>query len=83
MATRYAYTNLIARDWRRLVAFYESVFECVAVPPERDLSGVYWSSDIGRPGQARLSSHEDARKRVLRPSWGANPFSAFVSLIPK
>jgi len=29
MTTRYAHTNLIARDWRRLAAFYESVFECL------------------------------------------------------
>ena len=28
---RYVHTNLIARDWRRLAAFYESVFGCVPV----------------------------------------------------
>ena len=39
MATRYAHTNLIARDWKRLSAFYQAVFECVPVPPERNLSG--------------------------------------------
>jgi predicted enzyme related to lactoylglutathione lyase len=35
----YAHTNLIARDWRALAAFYETVFGCVPVPPERDLAG--------------------------------------------
>jgi predicted enzyme related to lactoylglutathione lyase len=37
--TRYTHTNLVARDWRGLAAFYENVFGCVAVPPERDLQG--------------------------------------------
>jgi len=36
---RYGHTNVIARDWRRLAAFYETVFGCVAVPPKRDYSG--------------------------------------------
>lgn len=39
MTTRYAHTNLIARDWRRLAKFYRDVLDCVPVPPERDLSG--------------------------------------------
>lgn len=39
LAARYVHTNLIARDWRALAAFYEHVFGCVLVPPERDLSG--------------------------------------------
>ena len=33
---RYVHTNLIARDWRRLAAFYESVLGCVPVHPERE-----------------------------------------------
>lgn len=36
---RYGHTNVIARDWRRLAAFYETVFGCVVVPPERVYSG--------------------------------------------
>jgi len=36
---RYVHTNLIAWDWKRLAAFYQDVFGCVPVPPERDLSG--------------------------------------------
>jgi catechol 2,3-dioxygenase-like lactoylglutathione lyase family enzyme len=38
-AAKYGHTNLIAADWRRLAAFYESVFGCMPVPPERDLGG--------------------------------------------
>jgi lactoylglutathione lyase len=37
--TRYAHTNLVARDWRRLAAFYVEVFACRCKPPERDLKG--------------------------------------------
>ncbi len=36
---KYVHTNLIARDWLSLVRFYEDVFGCVPVPPERDYSG--------------------------------------------
>jgi len=39
MATKYTHTNLIAKDWKRLLAFYQEVFGCIPVPPERDLSG--------------------------------------------
>ena len=36
---RYLHTNLIARDWQQLAAFYERVFGCTRVLPERHLSG--------------------------------------------
>jgi len=36
---RYAHTNIVARDWRALADFYIRVFDCVPVPPERNLSG--------------------------------------------
>jgi predicted enzyme related to lactoylglutathione lyase len=36
---RYVHTNLIAKDWRRLADFYQSVLGCVLVPPERHFSG--------------------------------------------
>ena len=39
MAMKYVHTNVIARDWRKLAAFYENVFGCVRVLPERDLVG--------------------------------------------
>ncbi len=39
MNARYVHTNLVARDWKRLAQFYEDVFGCVPVPPERDYSG--------------------------------------------
>ena len=36
---KFAHTNLVARDWKRLAEFYEAVFGCVPVSPERDFSG--------------------------------------------
>jgi predicted enzyme related to lactoylglutathione lyase len=39
MTVKFAHTNIVARDWKRLARFYERVFGCVPVPPERDLHG--------------------------------------------
>ena len=36
---KYVHTNLIARDWQKLAAFYKTVFGCERVRPERDLAG--------------------------------------------
>jgi catechol 2,3-dioxygenase-like lactoylglutathione lyase family enzyme len=36
---KYKHTNLIARDWQLLARFYEEVFGCERVLPERHLSG--------------------------------------------
>ena len=41
---RFVHTNLVARDWRALAAFYECVFGCTRVLPERDLAG-QWLDD--------------------------------------
>jgi len=50
---RYVHTNLVARDWRRLARFYQDVFGCLPVPPERNLSGAEMEAGTGVPG-ARL-----------------------------
>jgi glyoxylase I family protein len=52
-AARYRHTNLVARDWRRLAGFYERVFGCAPVPPERDLAGPWLDEATGLEG-ARL-----------------------------
>jgi len=39
IGARYGHTNLVARDWRLLADFYEGIFGCVPVPPERDYRG--------------------------------------------
>lgn len=38
---KYVHTNLIARDWKRLVRFYREVFGCEPKGPERDLSAAW------------------------------------------
>lgn len=48
--SRFAHVNLIAQDWRRLAEFYERVFGCMPVPPERDLSGQWLDDSTGVPG---------------------------------
>ena len=49
----YAHTNLIARDWRALATFYQDVFDCTPVPPERNLGGDALESGTRVP-EARL-----------------------------
>ncbi len=62
---RYVHTNLIAGDWQKLARFYEDVFGCVRVPPERDLSGEWLERGSGVPrahirgAHLRLPGHGD------------------------
>ena len=44
---KFTHVNLIAKDWRRLAAFYESVFGCRRVPPERNLAGKWLDKATG------------------------------------
>jgi predicted enzyme related to lactoylglutathione lyase len=54
---RYGHTNLIAHDWRRLADFYERLFGCVPVPPERDYSGADLERGTGVSGAALQGAH--------------------------
>ena len=47
LKSKYVHTNLVALDWRRLASFYEKVFGCKPVPPERKLSGRLLNDAIG------------------------------------
>lgn len=47
MNIRYAHTNIIAKDWKRLVDFYVKVFACVPVPPKRAQSGEWLDQGTG------------------------------------
>ena len=44
---RYVHTNLVAHDWRALARFYQELFGCLPVPPERDLSGPEMEAGTG------------------------------------
>jgi predicted enzyme related to lactoylglutathione lyase len=54
---RYGHTNLIARDWRALSAFYQQVFGCVPVPPERNYSGPDLEAGTGIQGSTVQGVH--------------------------
>ena len=46
---RFVHTNLVAKDWIRLARFYQQVFGCVMVPPERRLEGKWLEDATGVP----------------------------------
>ena len=46
---KYVHTNLIARDWKRLVRFYSDVFGGKPTGPERDMSGAWLDSVTSLP----------------------------------
>ena len=50
MQARYVHTNLIAEDWRLLADFYQRVFGCVHVPPERNFHGEKLEAGTGIRG---------------------------------
>ena len=47
MPIKYSHTNLIAKNWRRLAQFYQDVFGCVPIPPQRDLFGKWLDRATG------------------------------------
>jgi predicted enzyme related to lactoylglutathione lyase len=46
---KFVHTNLIAKDWRTLADFYEKVFGCTRILPERHLSGKWLEDATGVP----------------------------------
>lgn len=64
LQARYVHTNLVARDWRRLVGFYSLVFGCQPVPPERHLDDSWVAQATGVPGAAIHGMH------LRLPGWG-------------
>ncbi len=54
---RYVHTNLIAKDWRSLARFYENVFGCRPVPPERDFKGDHLEAGSGVSGAELRGMH--------------------------
>jgi predicted enzyme related to lactoylglutathione lyase len=66
MYAKYAHTNLIAHDWRRLAEFYFAVFGCVVVPPERNYRGAEIEAATGIPGVQVQGAH------LRLPGYGEN-----------
>lgn len=94
MTVRFAHVNVIAKDWRRLVEFYQRVFGCRPVPPERDQRGEWLDAVTGvrgthirglhlrLPGGAatlEIYSYRDAAPRPeIRPNTPGFSHIAFV-----
>jgi predicted enzyme related to lactoylglutathione lyase len=47
MPIRYTHINIVSNDWKKLVKFYQEVFECIPVPPEKDYSGSWLDKGTG------------------------------------
>ena len=54
---RFVHTNLIAQDWKKLAQFYEHVFGCTPVLPERKLAGQWLEDGTGVPGAEICGMH--------------------------
>jgi len=65
-SAQYVHTNLIARDWRVLASFYQSLFGCVPVLPERAYSGAELEAGTGVIGAMLRGVH------LRLPGHGAN-----------
>lgn len=64
ISARYAHTNIVAHDWRRLARFYTEAFGCRPVGPQRDLSGDWLATATG-VADARLEG-----QHLLLPGHG-------------
>ncbi len=79
MAIKYAHTNLIAKDWKHLLMFYQKVFGCIPIPPERDLSGDWLDQATGVAGShiqgihLRLPGYGDDGPTLELFQYGAMP----------
>jgi predicted enzyme related to lactoylglutathione lyase len=64
MKAVYKHTSIVARDWLKLAEFYEKVFGCRPVPPERNLSGEWLDKGTGVKNAAFSGMH------LRLPGWG-------------
>lgn len=46
---KFVHTNLVALNWQKLTRFYQKVFGCVPLPPERNHSGRWFEDCTGIP----------------------------------
>ena len=46
---KYVHTNIVSKNWEQLAQFYEKVFGCKRVLPERDMSGKWIEDGTGVP----------------------------------
>ncbi|MDE7251608.1 MAG: VOC family protein [Acetatifactor sp.] len=54
---RYVHTNIIARDFQKLVDFYKDVFQCKSIGETRDLRGQWLDQLTGIPNAHIMGEH--------------------------
>lgn len=57
MSLRFAHTNIISTDWKKLAEFYVNVFDCAIVPPVRNLSGTFLDLGTGLKNAKLQGAH--------------------------
>ncbi|WP_228442096.1 hypothetical protein [Chryseobacterium nematophagum] len=57
MEIKYGHTNIITKDWKKLADFYELVFNCIPVPPERNQKGSWLEKGTGVPNAHLQGMH--------------------------
>nr|WP_299000372.1 VOC family protein [uncultured Allomuricauda sp.] len=63
---RYAHTNIVSTDWKRLTDFYIKTFKCRLVPPIRKQSGKWLEKGTGLKDAQLEGAH------LLLPGHGEN-----------
>ncbi len=63
---RYAHTNIISPDWRKLADFYINVFNCKILAPTRQQQGDWLSRGTGVKNASLEGAH------LLLPGYGSN-----------
>lgn len=54
---RYVHTNIIAKDCKKLIAFYKKVFHCKSIGETRDLRGEWLNKMTGLPDAHIVGEH--------------------------
>ena len=47
MNVKYGHTNIVTKNWKDLCGFYQTVFNCVPIPPHRDQKGLWLDKGTG------------------------------------
>ena len=68
---RLLHVNINAKDWKKVAAFYETVFGCVQVPPEKEITGEF---------AARLTGMEGTQIRRIALAFPDDPDGAQLEI---
>ena len=63
---RYAHTNIVSANWKKLADFYIETFNCTPVPPQRKQSGKWLDQGLGIKNASLEGIH------LLLPGHGKN-----------